>query len=259
MAHRAGFCAFAAAVFLYFIAPGLSALPLILFVILCFGAPFLPRLSFFLPVICRGKTGKKAVSLTFDDGPDPVTTPALLKCLSRHNVKAAFFVTGQRASAHPELIRDILAQGHEIGNHTYHHDNLVMLKSPRRLMTEVRSAQRVLHQFGIVPRAFRPPVGITNPRLGRVLYQLGMINVNFSCRACDGGNRFIQNLSKRILKKIKWDDVIVLHDKRPPGTESLSLWLSEIDAILDGIQDKGFVVLPLSRLIDQPVMEYFQL
>lgn len=257
MAHWVGLSAFAAAILLYLIDRRLFALPLILFVILCFAAPFLPRLSFFLPVICRGNTGEKAVSVTFDDGPDPFTTPALLKSLSRHNVKAAFFVTGQRASAHPELIRDILAQGHEIGNHTYHHDNLLMLRSTRRLMMEVQSAQRVLHQFGIVPRAFRPPVGITNPRLGHVLNQLGMINVNFSCRACDGGNRFIQNLSKRILKKITWDDVIVLHDKRPPRTNSLSLWLSEIDAILDGIREKGFVILPLSRLMGQPVMEYF--
>jgi len=250
----AGFASFAAAILLCFIDVQLSTVPLAIFLLLCVAAPFLPRSSFFLPTVSSGKSGEKAVAITFDDGPDPRSTPALLQLLLKNQIQGTFFVTGQKASRHPELIRDILSLGHSIGNHSYHHDNFIMLRGAKALKKEIQSTQEILQRLGITPLAFRPPVGITNPRLWKVLRELGMYNVNFSCRAIDAGNRWIKNLSTRILKRLRPDDIIALHDIGPRGDAAFSYWLNEIGLILSGIRERGFAIYPLSQLIGRPVM-----
>ncbi len=256
LVHFICLVSFLAAVLLAFVDVSLSLIPLSAFIALCVIAPFLPRFSFFLPIISKGNSGKPAVAITFDDGPDPVSTPALLELLSKHKISATFFVTGKEASEHPGLIKEILAQGHTVGNHSYSHDNLIMFKNSKALIKEIESAQDILGKFGITPLAFRPPVGITNPRLGKVLDKSGMFNVNFSCRAIDGGNRWIKNLSKRILRRIHPDAIIALHDVRPRDDTLFSYWLNEIDLIFSGIREKGLAILPLSELIGRPVMLY---
>jgi len=254
MAERVGLVSFAIAVLLSFFDGRLSTIPLAGFLLLCIAAPFFPRVSFFLPIISRGKSGKKAVALTFDDGPDPMSTPELLRLLFKHKVKATFFVTGEKATRHAELVKEILHQGHSIGNHTYTHDYLVLFRSRKRLLKEIEYTQNVLGEYRITSFAFRPPVGITSPRLGGVLKQLGVYNVNFSCRAFDGGNRWTTNLSKKILKRIRPDDIILLHDVRPKNKVLFPDWLNEIELLLSGIKTKGLEVLPLAAIIGRPVM-----
>ncbi len=254
LAHLLGFTCYVSAFLLALYDMSLAVLPLLLFVGLCLVAPFLPRFSFFLPIISRGNSSQKAVSITFDDGPDPFTTEPLLALLDRHGVKATFFVLGKKAAAHPQLIKEILKKGHLLGNHSYRHDNLCMLKSSKHLFKEISAAQEVLARFHVRSLAFRPPVGITNPKLWRVLKELGMVNVNFSCRGWDAGNRRLNGLSKRVLKHLRNGHIIALHDVMPKRHATLTLWLNEIDNVLQGIKDRGLEVLPLSELIGRPVM-----
>ncbi|MBN2438515.1 MAG: polysaccharide deacetylase family protein, partial [Deltaproteobacteria bacterium] len=201
-AFLAGMTAFLVSGFMLPIRPELVSVPLGIFVLFCLVAPFLPGMGFFLPVISRRRTGRKAVALTFDDGPDPDVTPRLLDLLRRHGVQATFFVTGERAERHPEVIRGILSKGHTLGNHSYRHDPLLMLRSRATLREEVARTQDVLSMFAVRSLVFRPPVGITNPRLPGVLRELGMYCVTFSCRAFDRGNRRIAGLAATILRKI---------------------------------------------------------
>ena len=144
--------------------------------------------------------------------------------------------------------------GHLLGNHSYSHDNLCMLKSSQHLHKEINAAQETLARFQVKALAFRPPVGITNPRLGGVLEDLGMINVNFSRRGMDFGNRRVRGLSKRVLKHLRPGHIIALHDVMPKRRGDLQLWLNEIDKVLQGIEDRGLKILPLSELMGQPVM-----
>jgi peptidoglycan/xylan/chitin deacetylase (PgdA/CDA1 family) len=232
----------------------LSTIPLACFLVVCLGAPFFPAAGFFLPTISHGISGKNAVAITFDDGPDPATTPDLLNLLARHGVPATFFVTGRHVDAYPDLVDKILSNGHSVGNHTYSHDNLVMLKSRQTLYKEIEAAQRALMPFGIRPMVFRPPVGITNPRLWQVLRAFNMVHLAFSCRAGDFGNRRIWKLSERILKRVRPDDIIILHDVSPKNPTARNEWLAEIDRIIIGLQKQGIAVLPLSELIGRPVM-----
>lgn len=232
----------------------LAALPLVLFVALCFAAPFFPGFSFYLPIVSRCPSQKEAVAMTFDDGPDPSSTPDILNLLAKYRVSATFYINGHRAERYPHLIREIVSQGHTIGNHTYSHDNFIMLKSAGALKKEIQKTQLVLSQLDVFPYTFRPPVGITSPRLKNVLNQLDMYAVTFSRRAGDRGNRQIDHLSQKILQNLRSGDIIMLHDKPLPNEKMKQHWLAEIDHILAGIKNAKLSILPLAELIDRPIM-----
>jgi peptidoglycan/xylan/chitin deacetylase (PgdA/CDA1 family) len=224
------------------------------YIIICVIASFFPRSNFFLPVISRGNTGQNMVALTFDDGPTRPTTRQIMDLLDKYSAKATFFVSGANALSYPEIIREIIARGHTVGNHSFHHNPLVMLKSYNYLYQEIFRAQEVLRKMGIQTLAFRPPVGIINPKLSPILDKLGMFCVNFSCRAFDAGNRRVKNIAFIILKKVKADDIILLHDMPPRRKEDSVILLSEIETILAGLTVKGLKVVPLSTLISREVM-----
>ena len=251
-----GVTAFFIAGFLLWIQPTLAVVPLGFFIFLCLVAPFLTRAGFFLPVISRQDSGRNVAALTFDDGPDPDVTPLLLEVLRRYGVQATFFVAGAKAKQHPELIREILSHGHTLGNHSYHHDPLLMLRSRTRLKEEISRTQDLLANFAVRPLTFRPPVGITNPKLKGVLRELGMYCVTFSCRAFDRGNRRIEGLAMIILKKVRPGAIILLHDVTPKGEGGIAHWLTETERIVSGLKTRGYEILPLAELIDRPVMEY---
>jgi peptidoglycan/xylan/chitin deacetylase (PgdA/CDA1 family)/2-polyprenyl-3-methyl-5-hydroxy-6-metoxy-1,4-benzoquinol methylase len=252
-AHISGFAAFHLYSILLFVDIRFAPIPLLAFLLACSIAPFQSRIGFFLPIIRKGKPGEKGVALTFDDGPDPAVTPLLLDLLDLHSVSATFFVTGDRAARHPLLLREILSRGHAIGNHSYHHFPFLMLKGTETLRREIGSTQAMLSGFGITPLAFRPPVGITNPLLRRVLLEQGMYCVNFSRRALDFGNRRIRRLSAKVLRSVAHGDIIALHDVAPRHSGA-DLLLAEFDALFRGLKEKGLEVVPLDRLIGREVM-----
>jgi peptidoglycan-N-acetylglucosamine deacetylase len=252
-AGRTGCVALLAAALLAWVDLGLAVVPLGVFMVVCMAAPFIPSSSFFLPVISRGTGGRKAVALTFDDGPDPLTTPELLRMLKEHRVSGTFFVTGQRVVRYPQLTEEIIAQGHSLANHSFHHDMWGAFRSTQTMQHEIEATQRALKDLGIVALAYRPPMGITSPRLRRVMQKESMFVVNFSCRAWDGGNRRIRNLSRRILKRVRANDILLLHDNLAQPS-LLPHWASEVDLILKGIQEKGLEILPLADMIGRPVM-----
>ena len=242
---------FAAVVF--FINSLLAAAVAFFYIVLCVAASFFPRSNFFLPVISRGNTGKNMVALTFDDGPAQPTTRQILELLDKYSVKATFFVSGANALKHPEIIREIIARGHTIGNHSFNHNPFLMLGSYNYLYQEIFRAQEVLEKMGVNALAFRPPVGIISPKLPLVMDKLGMFCVTFSCRAFDAGNRRIKNLGSRILKKVKADDIILLHDVPPRSEEDNAIILSEIESVLQGLIIRGLKIVPLSTLIGRDI------
>ena len=232
-----------------------AALPLLVQVGLNITGSFVPALSFFLPLITHGPRSRPAVALSFDDGPDPVTTEKLLDLLARRRTPASFFVIGKQAQAHPHLVAKIREAGHELGNHSMNHDPLLMFRSIGRLESEIHECQAVLHKQGVRSLTFRPPVGITNPRLGIVLRRLGLGCVCFSCRPLDFGNRRLEGLADRVLARARAGDIILLHDVAPLPEVGPAVWLAEIDKIVSGLERAGLAVVPLSDLIGRPLME----
>lgn len=255
LAEKAGVVCIPTAVILLLLgSPTLALFPPAIFLGLCLVAPFLPRFSFFLPIISRGRTGTQAIALTFDDGPSMESTPLLLNLLGRYHLKATFFVTGKRAFGKSRLLKEIIANGHSIGNHTFSHDSLLMLRNSKRLRREIETTQYILRRAGIVAHAFRPPIGVTNPRLKGILADFGLYTVNFNCRIFDRGNKRIRGLSEKVLSRISAGDIVVLHDTMPADKDQARIWLIEIEWLFQGLKAKEFTVMPLEEMIGVPVM-----
>ncbi len=243
-----------AAVAVFFIHPLFSAALLSLYVGFCVASCFFPQTNFLGPVIHRGRTGQRIVALTFDDGPSETTTQKILDLLDRYDAKATFFVSGVNAARCPNLIRELIRRGHTIGNHSMSHDPFLMLKGSRTLEREIVEAVEVLRKMGIDALAFRPPVGIVNPKLFPILKAEGLFCVTFSCRARDAGNRRIRNLSDRILQKITGDDIVLLHDRPRQGSDDPDILWNEMEKILAGIRARGLKIVPLAELAGRDIM-----
>ena len=254
LAEKTGCATLLCAALVAWFAPGLAIVPLSLFLLLCLVAPFFPGFAFFLPLKSHARRESRAVALTFDDGPSPSSTPIVLALLARYRLRATFFVIGERALAHPELIAAILAQGHSIGNHSWRHDSLLMLRSLGQLRRDIQTTQDVLSTAGVQPLVFRPPAGITSPRLKPVLADLDLECVTFSCRAFDGGNRRIRNLAKRVLRRLRPGDILLLHDVPPWQHAQKDAWEDELDRLFSALS-RDWAVLPLDDFIGGPVMK----
>ena len=130
---------------------------------------FFLGLRMYTDALVRLPRGARGVVLTFDDGPDPETTPKVLDALDAHGAKATFFVIGKKAEAHPELVREIVRRGHTVGMHSYAHHRLFSLKSPSYVRADLTRALAVLGGIlGERPTLFRPPIGHTNPIIARI-------------------------------------------------------------------------------------------
>lgn len=158
------------------------------------------------------------LALTFDDGPNPAWTPHLLDALAEHQVHAAFFMVGSRAAQQPQLVRQVLAAGHQIGNHSWSHLNLA-LTGTARIREELRRSNETLEQIAGAPvRWFRPPFGARRPAVLRVARELGLQPVLWNAMTSDweepSAEAIVQRLSAKIdrLQRRGRAANIVLHD-----------------------------------------------
>lgn len=202
------------------------------------------RASWYLRMRCRARGTGRRVALTFDDGPDPQRTPAVLDLLARQGVRATFFVVGARAEAHPELVRRMAAEGHVVGNHSYTHSWRFPLRSLGRTMEELRRTGEVLHRItGLQPRLFRPPFGVTNPTIARAVRRLGLDPVGWSIRSLDTMGQSPERVAARILRRLHPGAVILLHE-RCAGSERL------VGLLVEGLRSRGLEPVTLPELFD---------
>jgi len=253
-AEKFGFLALALAALLWLFAPVLAILPLAAFLIACLLSPFFPASCFFLPVTSKGNSGQPWVCLSFDDGPNEFSTPLLLKFLRERGLAATFFVNGDKARRFPELIGQMAADGHTIGNHSKSHDNFLMFRGLRRIVAEIDETNHILAQLGLETAIFRPPVGIVTPRYAAAIAALGMTMVTFRRRPRDLGNRRLHGLAAGILSDIRGDDIILLHDALP-RRGALADWLAELDALVSGIGERGLQIVSLDNLLGKKIMK----
>jgi len=131
-----------------------------------------PRAQLFGQTICRTNSPEK-LAITFDDGPNPAITPKLLDLLDRYEAKATFFLIGRFVRECPVLVKEIVARGHAVGNHTETHLNLFWLP-PTQIAAELRSChEAVCDALGKAPKWFRPPFGMRNPWVVSEAHNLG--------------------------------------------------------------------------------------
>lgn len=170
-----------------------------------------PSSQLFGPTI-RYTGNLSTIALTFDDGPNPAITPLLLELLDRHDVKATFFLIGERVRAAGSIARDIAAQGHTIGNHTHTHPALTF-RSPANISVELQHCDEAIETvIGLKPRWMRPPFGFRSPLLGGIVRKRGGAGVVMWSRlARDWKPQPAEAVIQR-LRHVRGGDIVLLHD-----------------------------------------------
>jgi len=183
-----------------------------------------PQLEMYADVFWRGDTKEPAVALTFDDGPDPDTTPRVLEILAEYEVCATFFVIGAKACAHPELLRRIVEAGHDLGLHGFRHNYAHPWWSPQRVARDIEQTREAVETAtGVRSDLFRPPVGLVSPRTAAGARHAGVLLVAWSVRARDGlGRTSARAIRRRVEAGLEHGAIILLHDaaERPHPTPS---------------------------------------
>lgn len=216
---------------------------------LMFSAALWSQAQIFARVIWRGKAGRGAVSLTFDDGPDPRTTPRILELLRREGHTATFFVIGNKVERYPELTRQIVAEGHTLGLHSYDHDRLYAFKSPRAVVADVERTQRIIQSAtGVTTSWLRPPVGQVSPRTAKGAALAHVELVTWSTRGFDGVRRARSaSVARRIIRKLADGAVILMHDAAERG-DFVPAALEALPEVQTAISRRGLKVIPLRDL-----------
>ncbi|MBC8088910.1 MAG: polysaccharide deacetylase family protein [Phycisphaerae bacterium] len=197
----------------------------------------------------RGVSGRREVALTFDDGPDPRWTPAVLDLLDARGQRATFFVIGMKAERNAALLRDIAERGHEIANHSWSHSNFTPFMSPRTMADELLRTNAVIeHATGRRPRWFRPPVGLLSPRVVAGAARAEMELVCWSATARDGvEHTTIDEGFDRLAPALVPGAILVMHDARISGDGEPAA-LQILRRLLDRMDMAGLRSVTVSEL-----------
>ncbi|KAF1687156.1 acetyl xylan esterase [Pseudoxanthomonas broegbernensis] len=200
---------------------------------------FLPRATFYGPVLARLPTAERAAWLTIDDGPSD-DTPAILDVLERHGARATFFLVGARAQARPHLVAEILRRGHGIGNHSHTHpQSRFWALGPRAMGREIAHAQQALAQIaGAPPRWFRSVVGMTNPFVSASLRRHGLVRVAWCARGYDAVDADPGKVLRRIGRGLRPGAIVLLHEGAPHGRS-----VEIVEATLRLLQREGYATV----------------
>jgi peptidoglycan/xylan/chitin deacetylase (PgdA/CDA1 family) len=191
-----------------------------------------------------------AVALTFDDGPDASFTPRVLDILAEKGVPATFFVVGERARRHPELLRRAHDMGHAIGNHTETHSLRFHFRHGAGLRREIDACgQAIRSAIGLEPRLFRSPHGVKTPPLGDVLSERGMTAIGWQVRGMDYFIRDPERIARRIVEGAVDGGVILLHDGGGfQGSVDRSATIQALPRLIDGLRARGFTFVRVDQL-----------
>jgi len=183
------------------------------------------------------------IALTFDDGPDIKNTSRLLDLLKEYDAKATFFLIGEKADVNRNIVKQIVANGHQIGNHSYYHKNTFPLLSLKRMKEELYLTQKVLKEItGKENGVFRPPFGVTNPTIAKAVKSLGLNVIGWNIRSFDTkGSLPKEKILSRVLKEMNPGDIILLHE-----TSEHVFWLTI--NILKHIKEQNLKVVTIDSL-----------
>lgn len=213
-------------------------------IILIYGA-ITVHSGFFTEAICSSDKPDK-MALTFDDGPDPSHTAQLLDFLKQRSIIGTFFLIGERAKAHPQLVKRIVDEGHVVANHTYSHPIIWGFLGAVGLGQQIEDTRDVIEKItGKKPLYFRPPFGVVNPTVVGVIEKLGLHLIGWDIRSRDGGPIKSDAIYKFVKPRIGKGSIALFHDTNPETPKAL-------ERILEDCKKKGVEIVSLEQLIEKP-------
>jgi peptidoglycan/xylan/chitin deacetylase (PgdA/CDA1 family) len=155
---------------------------------------------------------RKIIALTFDDGPSEVTLQ-ILEVLKKHNASATFFCIGKNIEKHPEILKQIVSNGHLVGNHSYQHSSLFDFYNKKQIIAEITKTDELIYNnIKKKPRFFRPPYGVTTPSIRRALNLTKHHVIGWNIRSMDGVVSDEKKIFNRVKTRIKPGGIVLLHD-----------------------------------------------
>jgi len=213
--------------------------------IVAYGCYFVSS-GFFMPMYCFAKTTDKVIAITFDDGPVPDGTPQVLQILKDANAEATFFCIGERIAGNEAIIRQLDAEGHLIGNHSYTHSTLFDLFSSKKMLAEMQLFDEELFNItGKKTKLFRPPYGVMNPNLKNAIVKGGYLPIGWNVRSYDTMATNADVLLQKVSPKIKPGAIFLFHDRCPVSVAMLPGFLAEVKA-------KGYRVVRVDKMLGVP-------
>ncbi len=183
------------------------------------------------------------IAITFDDGPHVSNTPRLLDMLASRGIKATFFCVGTNVARYPGIVRRIVADGHEMANHTWTHPKLSSLGDSRLRSELDRATDGIVAVAGVTPRMYRPPYGaITARQKQLIMSEYGYPTILWSVDPEDWKRPGPAVIASRILNNTRPGGIILVHDIHSPSIDAMP-------ATLDGLLAKGFRFVTCSQLI----------
>ncbi len=192
-----------------------------------------------------GLRNEKFIALTFDDGPHPKNTPRLLEMLKSRNIKATFYVIGSSIDSNPHILKRIVADGHEVGNHTYTHGNLSKMSDAALRRELDRCRDSIGRVTGVQPRTMRPPYGALLTRQREmIMREYGYPTILWDVDPRDWQRPGPSVVTQRILTGTRNGSVVLAHDLHKPTIDAMP-------ATLDGLLRKGYQFVTVSQLLSR--------
>ncbi|MNX35645.1 Peptidoglycan-N-acetylglucosamine deacetylase [compost metagenome] len=191
---------------------------------------------------------EKKIALTFDDGPS-IFTLEVLELLKKYNAKATFFCIGKNIEAHPEIIKQIIAEGHLVGNHSYKHSKFFDFYNAKKIIEEIQKTDQLLEKYTSKKiNFFRPPYGVTTPSIRRALKTTGHNVIGWNIRSLDGGTKDQNLIFNRIIKRVSPGGIVLLHDT---GLHSVLV----LEQFLQFLQQNNYKVISVEELLNLKAYE----
>ena len=198
--------------------------------------------------VVRVDTDHKVVALTFDDGPDPRWTPRVLALLRQYHAHATFFEVGLNVTAHPDLVHDVLADGNEVGDHTWDHPDLELMRADQVGQEITEGADAITKVGAPAPKYFRPPKGLTDEAVG-VLANANQYRTIFWDLCLE---RFVDHTPDMrdavddMLTRVRPGSIILAHDG---GIPDRTKTMQTLPMLLEGLKARGFKMVDVTPLL----------
>jgi len=186
---------------------------------------------------------EKKIALTFDDGPSKFTLE-VLALLKKYNAKATFFCIGKNIEKHPEIVKQIITEGHLVGNHSYSHSKFFDFYNAKQIQEEIEKTDALLEKFTSKKiNFFRPPYGVTTPSIRRALKKTNHKVIGWNIRSLDGGTKNVESILNRIKKRVSAGGIVLLHDT---GKHSVLV----LEQFLQFLQQNNYEVISIEELLN---------
>jgi peptidoglycan/xylan/chitin deacetylase (PgdA/CDA1 family) len=212
--------------------------------LVCYGG-FEGPVDWAMNTATHGSRDRRVVALTFDDGPDPERTPALLDALAELDVPATFFVLGEKVDAHPELCARIADEGHELGNHTYSHPYLPLQRSAKVARELAATDAAIERATGLVPDLARPPYGGRSPWTVRAFDRLAKRVVLWDVNSFDWKGAPADEVARRVVDRARPGSIILMHD----GGRDHTSTIDAVRMVVPALRAQGYDLVTVSRAL----------